>query len=123
MRAEVVLERALSLLNYTDPTGRTDALQSTELLRRGMTAINTILTDILFVQRKDPVQLLTITDGLPVDDGTALGIMPYGVAMLLAQGENDGDSQQIFASLYNQKRNAVPRENGTRKNVIPVPRE
>lgn len=123
MKAEAVLERALSLLNYTDPTGRTDALQSTELLRRGMTAVNTILTDILFIQRKDPVQLLALTDELPMDDGTALGIMPYGVAMLLAQSESDGDNQQIFAALYNQKRGAVPREHGTRKNVIPVPGE
>ena len=30
--------------------------------------------------------------------------MPYGVAMMISQSEDDGDQQQLYSRLYNQKR-------------------
>jgi hypothetical protein len=44
--------------------------------------------------------------------------MPYGVAMLLAQSENDGDSQVLFQSIYNQKRMSATTF-GKVKDVLP----
>ena len=45
---------------------------------------------------------------------------PYGVAMFLAQAEGDGTNQQYYASLYQQKRNAVRRYPRRRQDVLPT---
>lgn len=121
MTGTEVIERALSLLNYTDPRGRVDPRQTAELHGRCLPLLNMILADLLFIQRKPLVEMKSPTEELPLDDATALGVMPYGVAMLFAQSENDGDSQQLYAALYNQKRNTVTREIGRIKDSLPVP--
>ncbi len=116
-----VIERALSLLNYTDPHGRVDPRQTAELHRRCLPLLNAILADLLFIKRQPLVEMKSAVDEVPLDDADVLGMMPYGVAMLFAQSENDGDNQQLYAALYNQKRNTVTRENGRIKDVLPVP--
>lgn len=121
MTGTEVIERALSLLNYTDPRGRVDPRQTTELHRRCLPLLNMILADLLFIKRQPLVEMKSAADEVPLDEATVLGVMPYGVAMLFAQSENDGDSQQLYAALYNQKRNTVTREIGRIKDSLPVP--
>ena len=41
-----------------------------------------------------------------VADDALHDVMPYGVAMLLALSEGDGDNQLLYAGLYNRKRAA-----------------
>ncbi len=123
MKGIDVVERALSLLNYTDPRGRTDGRQTVELYGRGLDILNTILADLLYLRRLPFVQMKDLNEELPLEDRTVMGVMVYGVAMLMAQSENDGDNQQLMAMLYNSRRNAVPTENGQKRDAIPFPRE
>lgn len=50
---------------------------------------------------------------------TARDILPYGVAMLLAAAHGDGDNQQLFASLYDQKRVSVRSGYERRTDTLP----
>ena len=45
--------------------------------------------------------------------------MPYGVAMLIAQSEGDDELQGYYASVYNQKRQAVPRREERIGDMLP----
>ena len=121
MTGDQIMREALLLLNYTNASGEIDARQSTEIMKRGLTIVNIILADVLRVEGKKIVLLQQLTDALPVEDETAYDVIPYGVAMLIAQGENDGDNQQLMAALYNQKRASVPHAVGRVSDVIPSP--
>ena len=116
-----VLYRALRLLGYTDGYGRVDGARDAELLRRGTAAVEQIYADLCRVAASGG------TDGwegdldspLPLSLETVNDVMPYGVAMLLAQGESDGDAQSLYASLYNAKRAGTPRPSTRRTDVPP----
>lgn len=118
-----VFQRALTLLNYTDVSGRINGQQTSELTARCVPLVNAILNDIQFIQKVPFSPITSPGDALPLDENTVVGVMVYGVAMLLAQSEGDGDNQQTMALLYNQKRNAIPRTSRRVKDVIPVPSE
>ena len=51
--------------------------------------------------------LFSPNDIVPLPDRLVADVMPYGVAMLLAQGESDADNQAVFARIYSQKRAAL----------------
>ena len=115
-----VWERALYLLNYTDQHGRADALQYAELFKRALPLINQIYADLWFSERQGAFrELAHLTQPLQLSPRLVQDVMPYGVAMLLAQTESDGDSQQLFAALYNQKR-AVLCGTARRRDVLPT---
>lgn len=105
-----VTRQALILLGYTDPTGEIDSRQNGEQLRRALPVLGTVLADIRHLQGLAPVQVESLADPLPVSDDIALRVLVPGVAMYLAQGENDGDSYNRFSQEYLQKRSGVPRE-------------
>jgi len=68
-----------------------------------------------FIQK--PVTMDSPIEGLSME--AVRDIMPYGVAMLMAQSEGDGDNQALFADLYNRKRSSARKNASTRKNVLP----
>ena len=51
--------------------------------------------------------LFSPNDPIPLPERLTADVMPYGVAMLLAQGEGDADNQATFARIYSQKRAAL----------------
>lgn len=115
-----VLERALRLLNYTDGAGRLDGQQYAELFKRGLALVNQIYGDLWFLEREDAFcELIDLSAPLRLSSRCVHDVAPYGVAMLLAQSESDGDNQQLFASLYNQKRSALHRS-VRRRDVLPT---
>ena len=102
-----VLEQALRLLNYTDIYGQLDGQQHTELYKRGLAAVNQIYGDLWFTGRKEPfLPLTSLREMLSLSARQLHDVMPYGVAMLLALSEGDGDNQLLYARLYNRKRAA-----------------
>ena len=102
-----VLEQALRLLNYTDIYGQLDGQQHTELYKRGLAAVNQIYGDLWFTGRKEPfLPLTSLRETLSLSARQLHDVMPYGVAMLLALSEGDGDNQLLYAGLYNRKRAA-----------------
>ena len=121
MTGRQVLDRAMGLLGY-----QTIAALSgpSELLQRSLMIVNQIYSDLYYAENRSAgdgqglrakkeredadgqafAPLIDLLDELRLSDRAANDVMPYGVAMLMAQSESDGDSQQLYASLYNRKR-------------------
>ena len=112
--------RALTLLNYTDSEGNVSGTQNAELFKKAVPTVNLVLADILHIRGEKFCEISSPDDALPVPDDVAARVMPYGVAMHIAQSENDGDNQQIMAITYNRLRGSVPRAHSVRANVLPT---
>ena len=113
--------RAMSLLGYTGIDGVVDAAQSAELVRRGLNIVNQVLADLWPLEKTIQfTPMASIHEDVPLSVEAVEGILPYGVAMFLAQAEGDGTNQQYYASLYQQKRNAVRRYPRRRQDVLPT---
>ena len=119
MTGREVFVRALQLLNYTDPSGNVSARQNGELFKRAAPVMNQVLADVQRIAGAEFHPIADLNEDLPVSDDVATRVMPYGVAMHIAQSENDGDNQQLMAQLYNQLRGSVPRESGYRVDKLP----
>ena len=101
-----------------------DALTPEELLRRkGYLVGDTLTKGGVLLFAKDPsaafAPIARLEDELPLARWDAENVMPYGVAMLLAQSEGDADGQALFAAIYNRKRAAVGGFTETRRDVLP----
>lgn len=104
-----VLRRVLELLGYVDTYGSADTVQDAELLRRALTAINQITAELWFQEQGEAAftPITSLQQTIPLSDRACHTVLPYGVAMLLAQNEGDGDRQALYASLYNARRSTV----------------
>lgn len=116
-----VLTRALQLLGYTDSIGGSSSLQDAELTKRGTTAVLQMYNDLQRIEHPTTFDAEPFSMGidLKLSPVSVNDVMPYGVAMLIAQGDGNGDSQSMFAELYNQKRSSVPKSILRRTDVIP----
>ncbi len=100
-----VLEQALRLLNYTDSYEALDGEQDTDLYKRGLAAVNQIYCDLWYTGKTEPFfPLNSLGEPVLLSARQVQDVMPFGVAMLLAMSEGDGDNQQLYATLYNRKR-------------------
>lgn len=108
MLANEVFKQALVLLNYTDPHGNIDAVNNAELYKRALPLLNQIYADLWHIRTGEGFQPLTsLSQVVPLESYVVNNIMPYGVAMLIAQTNGDADNQAIYAALYNQRRSAA----------------
>lgn len=106
MTGNDVLKQAYVLLNYTDNNGDIHAGNNANLSKRALPIVNQIYAD-LWEPREAGAKfsvLRSLNEPLDLNDHTAINIMPYGVAMLMAQSDGDADNQTLYASLYNQRR-------------------
>ena len=103
------MERKITLLlGYTDGSGST--APNTRLRQRSLTAINAVYADLFYGLGKSGFSpLLSPEDTIDLPERVLNDVMPYGAAAFLAQSENDGDQQQYYIMLYNQKRAALTR--------------
>lgn len=117
-----VLSRALQLLGYTNSYGEVDALQDAELIKRGAVAVEQIYNDLQRIENNNVLSddAFSMNDELSLSAVSVNDIMPYGVAMLLADMDNNGVLQAKFAAIYNQKRAGVPKSAATITDVIPA---
>lgn len=105
MTGHELLEQALTLLNYTDPHGRHDPLTHAALYKRALPLINQIYADVWHIHSNEPFSpLASLSQTIPLPAPITAGVLPYGVAMLLAQTDGDADNQAVYALLYNQRR-------------------
>ena len=115
-----VFKRALRLLGYTDSGGETDAAAAGELYKRGLSIVDQLCTDLGKAETgRLPAPVLSLNAPLPLSEYAARAVLPYGVAMMLAAARGDGDSQQLYAALYTQKRLLLRREDDRRVDVLP----
>lgn len=109
--------KAMILLGYVKSDGEISGHQ--ELQKQSVAAVNQIYTDLYFALGKSDFKPLdNSSQGIDLPERILNDVMPYGVAMLIAQSENDGDSQALYANIYNKKRASVRAEN-TVQDVMP----
>ena len=108
MTGREIVNHAMALLGYTDRTG---AYNSGVLEGRGVAVLNAVYNDLYTPSNHEtayePVTDINQEIRLPAD--LINDCMIYGVAMWLAQSENDSDNSQRFATIYNQKRSHLTR--------------
>lgn len=120
MTANEVFRQAMRLLGYTDTLGDLDSGQNTEQYKRGLTVINQLVCDLSLAESGTMAPpLSSLRQELPLSERTVRDVLPYGVAMLLAAAESDGDNQQLFAALYDQKRVSVRQTYERRTDTLP----
>lgn len=109
------------LLGYTNSIGELDNVKNAALTKRGASAVIQIYNDLKRLDQmgNTAMDITSMNQVIPLSGVTLDDIMPYGVAMLIAQNEGDGDSQTLFADLYNQKRVSVPQKAIRRKDSLP----
>lgn len=92
---------AMKLCGYTNQDGVIDSDNTLPKLLAFGNSILAELTDGKF----EPFQ--TYDDEIPLDRKTIYDCFLYGIGMWLALHNNDGDTQQIMASLYEQKKHNI----------------
>ncbi len=116
---EDVKNRALQLLNYTDARGRVDNALFADVAARSLAIVNQIYAECWYARKSDGfAELASLTQEIPLPRRIIDEVMPYGVAMLMAQSIGDGDNQAMMADLFNQKR-ALLTHQTRRKDVMP----
>lgn len=116
---EQVKNKALQLLNYTDGQGRLDAQMYTDVTARALPLVNQIYSDVWYGLYDEGFEELgAITDELQLPERVINEVMPYGVAMLMAQTLGDADNQSLMAVYYNRKRASLTHTR-RRKDVLP----
>jgi predicted DNA-binding transcriptional regulator YafY len=118
-----VLNRALQMLGYTNSYGEVDSQQYAELIKKSPATVQQVYNELQLIEHPstfDPTGF-SMTEDLNLSSKSINDVMPYGVAMFIAQSEGNGDAQAMFANMYNQKRASVPHEVKTRTNSIPYP--
>ena len=117
MTARDILTTAMTMLGYTRNNGEISGEQ--ELFKRGIIAVNQAYADLFYLLGgKDYKAITSSNDTINLPERILNDIMPYGVAMFIAQSENDGDSQALYANIYNKKRASVRIAN-TVQDVMP----
>lgn len=101
-----MLKSVMSLLGYTPSGG--DSGFDTRTVAKGLTALNLIYRDLRQICGGGEFEpLKALNEEILLDSRALNDVMPYGVAMLMAQSESDGDSQQLYAAVYNRKRTGL----------------
>ena len=117
MTVRDIFQKAMIMLGYTGSNGEISGEQ--EYLKRGIVAVNQVYADLFYALGNSSfVPAEKSMDKIDLPERVLYDVMPYGVAMFIAQSENDGDSQQLFAETYTRKRASLRHENSI-KDVIP----
>lgn len=116
MTANDIVTKALKLLGYTDRDG------NEQLTRRIMNKVtevfNVVYEDLWYISHTEDFEPIKALDDKVDLPNKTLGVIPFGVAAFIAQSENDGDSQQLWMSIYNRKKSTLTTTAG-RVDAIP----
>jgi hypothetical protein len=119
MTGNEILNQAYILLNYTDSNGNIDSGNNASINKRSLSIVNQIYADLWDSQELfEPLHAMHETINLNAH--AVFNVMPYGVAMLIAQSEGDADNQSLYASLYNQRRPSAFEKSGRIADKLPI---
>ena len=122
MTGKDVFRQALMLLNYTDANGAVDAANNADLYRRALPLVNQIYADLWGIRTQTSFTPLTnISQEIALESYVLHNVMPYGVAMLIAQTDGDANNQALYASLYNQRRSSAHNTGDRIVDASPMP--
>lgn len=103
MTGNQLLNNALKILGYTDQNG--NAQLTSRVRNNAIVNINLVYSDLWRATKGgnfQPINSLGDTIDLPYS--VLQDVFLYGLCMHMARSENDGDQQQFYTLLYNQKR-------------------
>lgn len=118
MTANDLLNMAMNRLNYTDANGFVNFNANADVRKRGLDIVRYVVADIQRIKNMPADLPESLADAIRLPDDDIVRVAPFGVAMMIAQSENDGDSQAYMVTMYNQLRNTVKRENMKIKDVL-----
>lgn len=120
MKAAEMIKKVITMLGYTDGSG--SITESPQMKLKAMSALNAVYADLFYALGANGTYapIATSESVVELPERIINDVMPYGVAAMLAQSENDGDSQQYYIMLYNSKRAAINRSE-TVEDKIPNP--
>lgn len=100
MTLQQVVNEAMGLLGYTNQDG---VIDNDNTMPKLLTIGNAVFIEL---QDKNAQlkRLVSIDEEIPLSDRVIMDCMIYGIAMWIALHNSDGDNQQIFSSLYEQKK-------------------
>lgn len=117
MTGQKIIENAISLLGYTAANGNLQ--QNARIAAKALVTVNQIYSDLWRICNDgDFVPLKTVHEEIKLPERAVNDVMPYGLAMLIAQSESDGDQQQLYAALYNRKRTSLSKRESI-QDVLP----
>ena len=108
MTALEAFNTAAALTGYDGIIGENSGKD--ELLSKGLAAVDRIYSDLhyaVYGDEAERVKIKTMSDEIPLPPRVTDDILPYGVAMLLSLWEGDGENNQIWAQVYNEKRGTI----------------
>lgn len=109
MTGQQILKTASELLGYNDANG--NFLLSARITNKAVTVVNRIYSDLWRIcNDTEFVPIKSLQEEIKLPERALNDVMPYGVAMMIAQGESDGDQQQIYSVLYNRKRASLSKK-------------
>lgn len=112
MEAKEIIDRSLALLGYEN---------SEILVKRALSAVNIIYSDLFYLSNERGfIAVKSLNDEINLEEMTLNDVMPYGVAALIAQSENDGDNQNLYMSMYKDKRRKIGAR-GQIVDCVPIP--
>lgn len=118
MTGSEMIRNALGKLGYNDSLNNVGL--SNRLMGRQLDILNQVYIELLVLTKAEEVKPLdSIADELKLAAEVLYDCMPYGVAAFIAQSEGDADNQQIFMSIYTQKKNRLNKIDVV-EDVIPV---
>lgn len=106
MTGKNIFDRAIALLGYNSSG---ESFNDSVLIARCDSIINAVYNDLANELLRSGVidkimPLNSVNESIPLPKTVMNDCFLYGVAMWIAQSENDGDNQRFFARLYEYKR-------------------
>lgn len=103
MKATELLNDTLRMLGYSESNGNVQLPQ--RVRNSAVVTINLVYEDLWNICYDEPfVPIKNFSDEIVLPDKVPKSTVMYGLAMYIAQSENDGDQQQLYAHLYNAGR-------------------
>ena len=110
-------EKAAALLGYVSANGNVQL--SLRVASKALALVNIIYSDLHAICAEGTFMPITnLEQSLNLPENVLHDVFPYGLAMMMAQGESDGDQQDLYAYLYNKKRAGLSRFESV-KDVLP----
>ena len=118
MTGSEMIRNALGKLGYNDSLNNVGL--SNRLMNRQLDILNQVYIELLVLTKAAEIKPIeSINDELQLTAEVIYDCMTYGVAAFIAQSEGDADNQQIFMSIYMQKKNRLNKIDVV-EDVIPV---
>lgn len=124
-----VFNRALRLIGVTNTDGAVDRNRDGDLFKGALETVNQIYSDLFFIENPngyfEPISsleedLLTYENGeQKLSRRCVNDVMPYGVAMLIAQNTGDNTMQAIMSITYTEKRASCVKRTRTITDTMP----